>query len=500
MRLSRYTIALDMGAYGTLFHGASGCMDACTRPVFDALVSAADHATGLLDGTIASVDPHIIEGLVRRGHLTDVDDAAELSLFRQYAAILNEQNRRVERQSGYIMVLLSYACNCDCAYCFQRDIRGYLESARMVPETVDLLFNRLQAVLCPGVDPEKICYVLYGGEPLLPGNRDTVEHMVRRASECGSTLEAITNGYCLDSFADLLGSEPGKISRAQISFDCDPVLHDRTRLLKSGLPTFEKILNNTVHAVQRGVDVQIRAHMHRGGAASLMAFLELLKARGLMDAPNVHVCLSPIKHDFSRSGASAPLDACLTAQEQCRLAPSVGSTVSGYYKTLSRLADATTGRGPGVTSLCMRSKENCYLIDPLGGIYCCYEEAGRPEYRVATYNADRVIFLPYRRTVLSNTIACQDSDQISAISLVTGGGCAVTARRSTSSEYRTQLHQQHCDMVTAALRRVVEEAVAGTGWKGEPRVWRPINYVQDGDRSLKGLIERFSRLTGRGHE
>lgn len=395
------------------------------------------------------------------------------------------------------MLLLSYFCNFDCTYCYQRDFRRKVERFRFLPGDIDRIFTSYQPILCPRVDPAKICYVLYGGEPLLPRNRDAVIRTLLWATEQGSTVEAITNGYYLDCFLGLLGTEVGKISQVQISFDADRWLHDRNRVLKTGGPTFEKILFNLTNAIKTQVAIQIRIHMHTEGGSAITSFLALLKKRDILRADNIQVFVSPIKRDFSTRGGDLVKERCLSHQDLMELAPSIGSDAARCYKALCRLSSAETGRGPANTAYCMRSKSNCYVIDPIGGIYACYEEAGRPEFRVATYDESGLTFLPYRQKTLSDSIGCRDSSCISPVSLITGGGCAVTARRIHSS------HQQKCqddedrECVTVALRHVVPKVVAGFKIPEKPPAWLPINYVQDGDRSLPALIDRFSQLDDR---
>ena len=44
--------------------------------------------------------------------------------------------------------------------------------------------------------------MFYGGEPFLPCNMDIIKYIIQKAPN--STYAAITNGYCLDEFIDIL--------------------------------------------------------------------------------------------------------------------------------------------------------------------------------------------------------------------------------------------------------------------------------------------------------
>ena len=407
MKLSRFSILLDMNEYGAFFNGVTGCLDLVSRSLFHALKDLPERTSGALRDSVFGIDLRLLSALETRGHLTEASDTEELAQFRRYAILLDRQNRWLDKQIAYIMLLLSYYCNLDCSYCFQKDFRKSWKNNRLRPPDVDLIFDRYREYLCPGVDADKIRYVLYGGEPLLLRNMDSVRRILQRAEDQGSAVHAVSNGYNLDAFLPLLGQGKGKISKLQMSFSSDQSVHDTVRVLRSGRPTFMHMLENAEKAIKTGVTLVIRVHMHDNCDASFRLFLTLLEERGILGSDNVIVHAARTKHCSDTFEGDRHYEHPISSEELLRLAPAISSLESCYYQDVLRLAQAKTGRGPAKTVCCMRGKENCYVLDPLGDIYACYEEAGRRQYRVGTYHGENLVFVPFRREVLSGTVANQ---------------------------------------------------------------------------------------------
>jgi uncharacterized protein len=84
--------------------------------------------------------------------------------------------------------------------------------------------------------------VLYGGEPLLKENKEIVEYIVNKGVDLGYTFEAITNGYDLEAFTDLLS--PDKIRSIQVTVDGMQENHDKKRIHFVTIKSFDKIITN----------------------------------------------------------------------------------------------------------------------------------------------------------------------------------------------------------------------------------------------------------------
>lgn len=91
--------------------------------------------------------------------------------------------------------------------------------------------------------------ILYGGEPLLKQNKEIIKYIVSKGNNHGYHFTAITNGYDLEHFIDLLS--PDKINHLQISIDGTEEKHNNRRTHFSDGKSFQKIMNNIVFALKK---------------------------------------------------------------------------------------------------------------------------------------------------------------------------------------------------------------------------------------------------------
>lgn len=114
--------------------------------------------------------------------------------------------------------LITYNCNFRCPYCYESPISagGNCWSKQVfTKEMVDRLYDSLLEISPRELHSKRI--TLYGGEPLLAENKEIVSYIVSKGVKLGYTFDAVTNGYDLEVYADLLSSD--KIAFLQITLD-----------------------------------------------------------------------------------------------------------------------------------------------------------------------------------------------------------------------------------------------------------------------------------------
>ncbi|MGR5874196.1 radical SAM protein [Bacillus pacificus] len=120
--------------------------------------------------------------------------------------------------------------------------------------------------------------MLYGGEPLLPTTRKTVEQVVKRGiEEYGFRMYAITNGTFLHEFLDFLEPYKENWDYFQISIDGPKHIHDQRRITAGGTGTFDRIAANISLALERGFAVGLRTNVNKDNLAyvkELATFIE----------------------------------------------------------------------------------------------------------------------------------------------------------------------------------------------------------------------------------
>ena len=97
---------------------------------------------------------------------------------------------------------------------------------------------------------------LYGGEPLLAENKEIVNYIVEEGVKRGYKFNAITNGYELEHYLDLLS--PTKICKLQITIDGPKAIHDTRRIHYKDYGTFDKIIHNISMALKKNIKVSVR--------------------------------------------------------------------------------------------------------------------------------------------------------------------------------------------------------------------------------------------------
>ena len=194
--VSRHALVMpfDDGNF-ILFNGLYGAVDVIDQRTADIIRDAQQSETAP-----RGFDEDMRERLIRRGHLverqTEVDDLKILSRLTLHT---HDQN--------YVSLIImpTYNCNFRCTYCTERHRlkkgTAWLERV-MSPEMIDAIFKQLKAYRDKGKSV-KSC-TLFGGEPLMASNIETVRNICEHCRDMEMKIGAITNGYDLEHYLDLI--------------------------------------------------------------------------------------------------------------------------------------------------------------------------------------------------------------------------------------------------------------------------------------------------------
>lgn len=150
--------------------------------------------------------------------------------------------------------VLTYRCNFHCPYCYENTVKS---EKTMTIEMIDKVFE-----INPGLK-----YIgFFGGEPFLPENRGLVEYIFYKAPK--AEYYAITNGFYLDEYIDLLRSV--RFSNIQITLDGTEKNHNETRFQVKGQPTYGKILSGIQKCLSADIPVTIRMNLSSGNLEDLL--------------------------------------------------------------------------------------------------------------------------------------------------------------------------------------------------------------------------------------
>ena len=175
----------------------------------------------------------IIGRFAKRGIITRMDELAALETMGRAACAM-------PHRVG-LTICPTMNCNFDCPYCFENHRPGKMSPA--VQDDVVALAGRL----LDAAGGKHLSVTWFGGEPLLAADviESLSERLIALAEEKGAGYSAgiITNGYLLtQKNIDMLARY--RVRSCQITIDGLGAVHDATRHLAGGGPTFERIISN----------------------------------------------------------------------------------------------------------------------------------------------------------------------------------------------------------------------------------------------------------------
>jgi uncharacterized protein len=307
----------------------------------------------LLLSALERLDPEspVMKRFIKQGIVVNFDEQAALeSMARGACAFPKTVN---------LTICPTMGCNFDCPYCFENHKSGKM-SAEVQDDVIDLAERMLEVS-----GAKKLSITWFGGEPLLAP--DVIESLSERltalAEEKGVDYRAsiITNGYLLDQkTVDLL--DHAKVTRYQITLDGIGALHDKTRHLAGGGPTFDRIIGN-LRSLKIHGHVNIRHNMH---AENLPEMAELRKfVSELAEASGNDLRYYPA---LVRDN-----DAAENRGKQVGLLCGGDSAEIGILHDVDRFSH---GRG----HFCGANILWCTVIDAQGRLNKCWEDVDKPEH------------------------------------------------------------------------------------------------------------------------
>jgi uncharacterized protein len=432
LRASSYMNEVDIGdGTSLLFNGLTLCID----------LVPTEYVRLLSDGRdLSFLLPEEKQHLLDRGHLTPLTPRRELEEFKKLVQVILEKRTKIDakRKTGSLCFILTYDCNLACSYCYQHSIAKKSDTPTMTAEFVDKFFSQYFAQLFPK-RPKKLSITLFGGEPLLSTNREALERILAYAKKRPSIeLLVATNATTLGSMADLIGPGRGQIRNVQVTLDGDRELHDKNRVSAVGKPTFDTTIAAIRQLIKLKARVSLRVHIHHEkleSAATLVAFLE---KEGLLDHPQVAVYFSPI-NTFS-SDQYSPAQSEMFGQIFQEVSSKTNRPPSNLTFMDKFLAMQTEKVIPKV-KFCGTGRDNFYVVDPLGDIYGCYEEAGHKDRRIGSCSGDKVTFRRLKETYSKRHLLNLPECLRCSAALFCGGGCPCEARLQNGSIFESFCHQ-----------------------------------------------------------
>jgi uncharacterized protein len=283
LRKSSYIISVKLETEEDkymLLHGYTGAIDVVNENVINYLDNLDNLNNSENENT--EVSESTFNALKARGYLTEKTKEEEIAHVRKLANLLHQKDKKLHK--GFLF-LVAYDCNFRCPYCYESTV---LKSSRKWTKKAfseEMVDRAYEAML--KIEPNRKLHspriTLYGGEPLLAVNKEIVTYIVQKGIDLGYNFMAITNGYDLDAFKELLG--PGKISSMQITVDGLKETHNRRRIHFRTRESFDKILDNIGMALKQEVSISVRVNTDATNFNELPQLEQIFKELGFTEYP-----------------------------------------------------------------------------------------------------------------------------------------------------------------------------------------------------------------------
>lgn len=432
LRASSYLNQVDVGNGTTLlYNGSTLCIDLVPN----------EYALQLTDGhDLSFLLPEETQHLLQRGHLTLLSPKRERDEFKKDIRLILDKRATLDSKQriANLCFILTYRCNLSCKYCYQHSLAENSKAPPMSGEFVDMFFTEYFQQLFPH-RPKKLFLTLFGGEPLLPSNREAIVRILAYAKRHPSVkLSVATNATTLPEMADLIGPAKGKIRNVQVTLDGDRLLHDENRIPVTGQPTFDDTIAAVRQLIELQAHVSLRMHIHQGKLESAKNLVEYLEKEKILDHPQVTVYFSPINTFDSEQ--NSPAEAALFADLFQSVAAKTNRPPSNL-DFVSSFLDMQEKKILPKVRFCGAGGDNFNIVDSLGDIYGCYEEVGHRDRRIGTFTRGKLQFRPlkasYAKRHLLNLPECLSC----STALFCGGGCPSEARLQKGTIFTSHCHQ-----------------------------------------------------------
>jgi uncharacterized protein len=438
-----------------------------SRDVAD-LLDRVHAAEALSDEERETVEQLTEQGFVVRDRAAERDDLK--AFFREV---------REGTDTLKITVLTTLQCNFACDYCIQGDHGEYNQTAAKMSMEMAARVSGWVEERMAEIAPRRLVLTFFGGEPLL--NMPVLYYMAERLhASCAVrgveiVLNIITNGLLLTrEMVERLN--PLGLNGIKITLDGEREAHNRSRPLRGGQGTFDRIIANT-RAVADLTRIAVGGNFEVDTADAYPALLDFLAAQDF--APRLSkVTFKPvIRQKATPAKGIIPLTvigdegkplngACMTAAgmgvsracDSCNVADDQMSYLREETKKRGFATADGVHMGP-----CEIHKGHAHTIGPDGSLFACPGFAG--DAPQSTGHIDG-------RTEDLRTQALRNFEKLASWEMchdcafipVCAGGCTVAAHNELGDMYAPNCHKPSFEAGVATLAReaAVTAAAAAT--------------------------------------
>jgi len=343
--------------------GAVALLDPSHYATYERL---ADKIRSNCSGPLAPDEEELLKQM-RYGYFACDDDFSELDWLK-----FEHNKARFNESTLGLVIAPTMACNMACKYCFEGNKQG-----RMSDETIQSVieFVGRRAGSLKGLEID-----WYGGEPLLA--MDIIERLSRGFIDLSETHKfsymssVVSNGYLLtpdtvDRLVDL------KCATVQVTLDGPSHMHNRKRPLRNGKASFETIIKNLQYTVTR-MSVSIRVNIDKSFSTdTICELVDELRQADLQDRVWVNFGM-----------LEATTSVCSNIAESCYAAADFSKVETEFFALLLDQGFRIQKLPAPTNVFCMAQQVGCFLIDPQGDLYRCFNHVGDKAHATGHISAE----------------------------------------------------------------------------------------------------------------
>ncbi len=420
---SHYTIPVKLQVEDNkyiLVHGYTGAIDIVDGSIVDALNT--DNISLLLSEDEISL-------LSNRGYITTKNLEEEQNHVIRLADLLHKAKLKLHKNWGFV---ITYNCNFRCPYCFENTIskNGTAWSKQtMTKELVDKAYEAMLKIE-PRNELHRKEILLYGGEPLLRENHEIVKYIVTKGNCLGYRFKAITNGYDIDYYSDLITKK--YFDSVQISLDGFKNYHNKRKFHYLEGDSFDKVIANIATIINHDVHVSVRINIDNNNISDLENLYSYFKEIGYSDSKYFHVYAAKVENysvaelEMTNDEMTNDIDYMSADNFNQKLKESDSGysnnteqrIVNAFYYYLKNKKRCT------LTSVACSGQHGTHLFGPDGGIYTCLESVGKKEHCIGYYNEAVLRWTSAKDKWFCKHIGNSNFCKTCKFALLCGGNCS----------------------------------------------------------------------------
>lgn len=267
-----------------------------------------------------------------------------------------------------LIVCPTLACNFACPYCYEHNLPNHIMSEEVQEQLIDFI-NRQDGY-------KRFSLNWHDGEPLVAF--DTIRQMYERISKNVKLplvrSSMVSNGYLLtENICKFLSDV--NLDYLQITIDGAKETHNKTRVLKNGKSSFEKIIENIDMAteIMPNCCIGIRTNIGKNNRDEYIQLYNELSER--WKGKNCYIYHTYILDNGLDTCAEKRSSLELTTDEkndfEVLLANSGIKPKKSLYPCLNKSSYTCTD-------------QSAYVVDPQGALYKCWADVGKSDRKIGS--------------------------------------------------------------------------------------------------------------------